>query len=324
MSQDAKGLPRNAGPRPVERSTPAVEVLVSAYNGAKYISTQLESILSQDYENITVRVRDDGSSDGTREILEDYARDHGVLVHFGDNIGVGQSFLTLLGLSSPHADYLSFCDQDDVWLPHKISRAVAALELLRGQEAPVLYCARVKITDESLIELGLSPLPRRAPTFANALIENIAIGCTVVLNRRGRELLVQKFPSLPVSHDRWAYQVVSAFGKVIYDPDPMLLYRQHGDNATGMGANSLQRLRRKVMRQLRLTRNERVILKHAEELRRVFGSSMPTEEREVLDSLLDSQTHFLSRVSFCFNCPVYRQGFIDNIGFRVLYAVGRV
>lgn len=321
MSQNTERVIQKTGPRPEETGPPAVEVLVSTYNGAKYISAQLQSILAQDYENITILVRDDGSTDGTREILEHYARNHGVYVHFGDNIGIGQSFFTLLSLSSPHSEYVSFCDQDDVWFPHKISRAV---EALRGQDAPALYCSRAKITDENLKELGFSPLPRRPLGFANALIENIAIGCTVVLNRGAREVLALGFPALAVNHDRWAYQVVSAFGKVIHDPEPTLLYRQHHDNVTGMGANSLQRLRRKVSRQLRLRRNERVILIHAAEFRRVFEHLMPPEKREVLDSLLDSRPHFLRRLSFCFNCPVYRQRFIDNIGFRLLYAVGRI
>src|SRR5512144_1359787 len=100
-----------------------VQVLLSTYNGAAYLKPQMESLLSQD-ARVKILVRDDGSSDGTVPLLREYQATHpDIEVVCGTNVGFAQSFLQLLTLSSPTADYIAFCDQDDVWQPGKVSRA---------------------------------------------------------------------------------------------------------------------------------------------------------------------------------------------------------
>ena len=118
-----------------------VQVLMSTYNGEKYIREQLNSIINQTYPSIKILVRDDGSSDGTIEILEEYAAKYDNMAYYaGKNLGVIQSFLQLLKDSDDSSAYYAFSDQDDVWLPEKIEKAVEMIENNKEVEQPILYC----------------------------------------------------------------------------------------------------------------------------------------------------------------------------------------
>ena len=214
-----------------------VVILLSTYNGARFLPEQLDSIGRQ--EGAFPRAlfwRDDGSTDGTPELLR-AARLPGCRVleatALTGRLGAARSFLALLA-ASPGAAFHAFCDQDDVWLPDKLARATARLDAL-PEEVPALYCGRQQLVDAELRPVGLSPLPRRPPGFANALVQNIATGCTVVLNAAARRLMLAAPPPPPGSmHDWWCYLLVSgAGGQVLFDADPCILYRQHGANVVG-------------------------------------------------------------------------------------------
>ena len=144
-----------------------VQVLLSTYNGEKYLKEQLDSLLAQDYPNIDILIRDDGSKDSTKQILTGYENHKNIRVIYGSNIGITASFLELLKISDPEAEFLAFCDQDDVWLKDKISRAVAALQK-HPSDIPLMYCSRLTIVDESLRIIGYSKLPRKGLSFNNA------------------------------------------------------------------------------------------------------------------------------------------------------------
>ena len=106
-----------------------VQILMSTYYGEKYLREQLDSIIKQTYPLINILIRDDGSSDGTLSILKEYAGKYDHVTYYeGENIGVIQSFLQLLKESDANVNYYAFADQDDVWLPEKIVRAVEKLE----------------------------------------------------------------------------------------------------------------------------------------------------------------------------------------------------
>lgn len=215
-----------------------VTILLATYEGARYLPEQLASIAAQEGVDWHLVVSDDGSGDGTKEMLRDFADAAGdgkVRLLAGPGRGAAENFRFLLRAGAEGADYVAFCDQDDVWMLQKLSRAVAALA---GMPAgiPGLYAGRTTICDRDLQPRGLSPDPRRPAGFRNALVENIASGNTMVLNRAATELLraaeaeVQEI----VIHDWWAYQLVTgAGGRVIFDPEPVLFYRQHGGNEIG-------------------------------------------------------------------------------------------
>lgn len=216
-----------------------VVVLMSTYNGEQFVAEQLLSILAQLPEGGRVLVRDDGSRDGTLVALA-AIRDNRVCMVSGENLGFGRSFLTLLAAAPHDADMVMFSDQDDVWLPGKIERAWRHLRTEGAR--PALYASTQMLADANLQPLHVTRSWQRPPSFAGALAENIVTGCTAALNAPARRLLLRAgVPDGVHFHDWWCYLVVGAFGRVHFDPQPTLLYRQHGMNQIGHGAGWLGR-----------------------------------------------------------------------------------
>jgi glycosyltransferase involved in cell wall biosynthesis len=228
---------------------PRVAILLSTFNGAPFLHAQLESLLEQSHEHWVLYWRDDGSSDRTRAVMEQFARRAGQgrcveVARSGMHLGVTASFHALLVAVSAdleQADVVAFTDQDDVWLPHKLARGIAALSDV-VPITPALYCARQMLVDAALRPIGLSTAPGRPGGFPAALIQNIATGCTVMLNREAARLVAASRPSPATLHDWWCYLVVTgAGGCVVQDSEPVVLYRQHGGNLVGAPSSWLRR-----------------------------------------------------------------------------------
>lgn len=211
-------------------------MLLATFDGAVHLEEQLSSLAAQEGVDWRLLWRDDGSTDGTVAILQRFGAAHPGRVsrlESAERLGAGPSFLALLA-AAPEAGAYAFMDQDDVWLPGKLARA--ARLLAEGRE---LVCGRLQLVDEALRSIGPSPLPARAPNFASLLAHNVAAGCTMLLSPRGRALaLSARLPAGGV-HDWWcALLVAGCGGRVLYDPEPTILYRQHAANLVG-GAASL-------------------------------------------------------------------------------------
>src|SRR3954470_1218878 len=212
-----------------------VVVLLSTYDGERWLRQQLDSILAQEHRPRRLLIRDDGSRDGTLAIARAYEREHPALitVSAGANLGPTASFLGLLR-DAPPADAYAFADQDDVWHRDKLRRAVERLR--PAGDAPMLCCGRLHLIGADGGHLGWWPAPRRIG-FGNALVQNVVTGCTAVLNAAAARLVARGAPDgRLVIHDWWMYLVVSAFGEVDYDPRPAIDYRVHAGNAIGLGA----------------------------------------------------------------------------------------
>jgi glycosyltransferase involved in cell wall biosynthesis len=294
---------------------------MSTFNGERFLAEQLDSLLNQRDVGISIIIRDDGSSDGTRGILERYsARSPNIHVHPGTNLGVVPSFIELMRLASAiPAGYFALCDQDDVWLPEKLSRAVRAL----GTEnpGPRLYCSVVRYVDESLRDLGSSRTSLRAG-FDNAVVENIATGCTVVFNRALLDLVNSAPPRRALMHDWWLYMVAAAFGDVIFDPQSWILYRQHGRNVIG-GTTSAYRMMVTRLRRFRLRQGGVFRCSdQAEEFLRCFGEQCPPDHRQVLQEMLAVRGRFFRRLRFAFAGRIRRNHWIDDGLLRVLLIAG--
>ncbi|MDB6176658.1 glycosyltransferase family 2 protein [Paracoccus sp. Z330] len=209
-----------------------VQILMASYQGARYIQEQLNSIATQAYPHWRLFVSDDGSQDDTRRLIANFADTHGHRrIHLidGPRQGATQNFLHLIRMA-PRDRMLAFCDQDDVWHPEKIERAVSKLARISG---PAHYAARTTITDENLEPVAQSRHFSRPLTFRNALVQACMAGNTSVFNPAAAALLkagVEAASSADIqSHDWWAYQLTSGAGaKIIHDHHPVLLYRQHG------------------------------------------------------------------------------------------------
>ena len=293
-----------------------LQILLSTYDGERFLPELLDSLEAQSYQRFDLLVRDDGSTDGTLALLADYGRRRRADVRAGTHVGVPESFLRLLRDSDPAADLFGYCDQDDVWLPDKIARAVAVMARL-DPARPALYCAGLRPVGPRL-----EPLPERAPParalgFGNALVENRASGCTMVLNRAARALLNRHAPRAAMMHDSWAYLVVSAFGTVHYDPEPQMLYRQHPGNAIGALGRWTTRLRR-MRRRGWLAR----AFAQADEFRALYGAALDAPTRATLDRFLAGRDGLHGRLRSLTHRGVYRQSRVDDLALRVLLALG--
>lgn len=212
-----------------------VTVLLCSYNGGRYLPAQLDSILEQQGCQPAIVISDDGSTDGSLDVLQRYAASYPqVSWRMGPAQGFVRNFFSLINDADIAGEYFALADQDDLWTPDHLTRALARLADVPAG-VPALYASRTRLIDAEGVEIGWSPHHAREPGFHNALIQNIASGNTMVFNRAARELLAQLGAhAMPVWHDWALYQVVTACGgQVFYDHQPTVLYRQHGGNAIG-------------------------------------------------------------------------------------------
>lgn len=305
-----------------------VQVLLSSYNGKHYISEQLQSIFNQSYPHISVLVRDDGSTDQTLVLLKEYAKVHPdrIKVIAGSNVGVVSSFFELVQQSDPHADYYCFCDQDDVWLEHKVERAVTMLDS-QADHVPGMVFTSTDLADKDLNSLGTWPKPPlREPSFYNALVQNIAVGATIMLNKAARNKFMegnQIDPNKIIMHDWWFYLLVSGFGNVMYDKNPSMLYRQHENNVVG-GSNSLFNKLKQKYRSYIKHKGEHLLVKQASEFYRVYGHLMEDSKREQLELFIAPRERLREKIDFLQRSKLYRQSIVEQLLFRFLILVGYI
>jgi glycosyltransferase involved in cell wall biosynthesis len=298
-----------------------IDVLMSTYNGAKYLDPQLRSILDQTGVELRLVVRDDGSSDRSGDLVAEYAgRDPRVTLERGSRMGAAGSFLRLLAAVPESTSFAAFADQDDVWNPDKLARAVDALSPYA--EIPALYCSTSLATDQDLRVIGVTPHWRKVPSFANALVENIATGCTIVMNRAALDLFRGRpVPAAALSHDWWCYIVVAAFGIVVFDPIPSMFYRQHSSNAIGVTMSPAIRMIKKVVRQFR-TNGLRLIRAQAEAFQRLYGNDLVEPNRSAL-ALLQDRGLSRTRIQLVLSNVLYRQSFLDDVFLKARLLIGR-
>ena len=296
-----------------------VVVLMSTYGGEKYVEEQIASILNQLPPEGRLIVRDDGSRDATPEVVA-RIRDPRITLVRGENQGFVRSFLGLVACAPDDAEMVMLADQDDLWLPDKIERAWRVIGA--GGSVPTLYCSRLQLVDAALQPMGLSPLWSRPPLFANALTENVVTGCTAALNPAALALLRNNGDMGKIHfHDWWLYLVVSAFGRVVFDPQPTILYRQHGTNVIGMGEGLARYLG--ILRFLRKHDWVRIMFNQIENFRAVHGGRLDPTHRRLLDSAFDP--HDWRAMARLILAPrQWRQTLAGDLLFRALVAAGLV
>jgi glycosyltransferase involved in cell wall biosynthesis len=209
-----------------------------------WLQEQLDSLLAQSHGEWSLCISDDGSDDGTRAVLQAFRAQHPARVQMiidGPGRGAAANFLHLLRHPALPNGLVALCDQDDLWLPEKLSLAVAALA--DKTETPAVWAARYLIADADLRRGRTSPLWRHSPSLANAVVQNILSGHTLTLNGAALRLLRRgDMPHVP-HHDWWIYLLMAAAGARICVSDQIVLkYRQH--HANTMGARDLGRLLR--------------------------------------------------------------------------------
>lgn len=252
-----------------------VIVLMSTYNGRKYIGEQLRSIYGQKGVACSLLVRDDGSTDGTCGLLG-AEQDEGRLKWYaGENVGPAWAFWDLLE-KAPCAEWYAFADQDDVWMDDKLAAALAMME--DCGDKPALYFGQTQLVDEKLSPLKnveIHPLV----TYGEALIYQFAGGNTMVLNNALRKRLLEYKPSYMRMHDVWVYDVALALDAVVrFDSEPRILYRQHALNAVGQSHSAARHWKERIGR---LWKRENIRSRIAGELWKGYADSMSAENRRL-------------------------------------------
>jgi len=218
---------------------PVLTILMATYNGAEYLERQLESILKQSYPSWELIIRDDQSSDDTLQIINSYVeKDPRIkLIEYGSAHGSAcRNFSALFDWAYANdKSYLLFADQDDIWLPHKLERSLAAM--IKHENAypagfPLLCYSNLSFIDahDQQIDARL-PLPKELKLEV-LINENYAWGCTLILNRAAAQK-IKHIPTDSVNHDYYVALVVSAFGKNLLINEDLILYRQHQKNVSG-------------------------------------------------------------------------------------------
>lgn len=254
-----------------------VTVLLSSYNGEKYIKDQLESIYSQENVELSVLVRDDGSTDSTADILSQEQNNGKLKFVPGNNVGFCKSFWELI-MSAPDSDYYALCDQDDIWLKDKLSSAIKMLEK-ENVSIPLLYTTNVIPVDEQLNEMHIKTFNVNTVfSYALALRCPALPGCTYVFNKKLLNRL-RDYKGFFYLHDWLIYIVALALGKVIYDPNPKILYRQHANNALGVDS-TIDKVKHKLQRFFK-PKYPRAKSKVAEGILTSYGKDLSIEKRQL-------------------------------------------
>lgn len=296
-----------------------VQILMSTYNGASYLRTQLDSILNQTYTNFGILVRDDGSTDGTLAILRAYSEEYSNVSYYqGKNIGVIQSFLELLRSSDDDAAYYGFADQDDEWMPEKIERAIEKMQA-RDSNRPLLYCSDTYLADSELAVIGKDEKCAR-PSLGNALVQNVCTGCTAVMNHSLRDIINGTQPKNIVMHDWWFYISAALFGEVCYDNEAYIKYRQHGNNQFGAKTSKKEIWKHRI-NQLFEKRGE--LYGQLREIQRNY-TDLDEEQKRLIELVLRSQKGFGNRVRLVRNKEIYRNKPMDDRVYRGIVMIGKL
>ena len=296
-------------------------ILLATYNGAKYIREFLDSLRAQSYADFCIYVRDDGSTDGTLSIIEEYASRLKIRVLPSvERLGPAKGFFKIMEEASPDHLYYLLADQDDYWYADKVERVVRAL---RGHEDEVLfYCSRLEYVDEHLQHLALSPIPRLL-SLENSLVENVAVGCTVGFTRRMRSDVLAKRPEDFIMHDWWLYIYATAFGTVVYDAKPSIKYRQHGNNTIGVATSFVEDFKRRWKRFRKQEGGVYRLSRQTKDFLDCYGVNLQPQQRKLLETLTKNRDGLMHRLRLAIAPPVARQKRTDTLILRLIFLIGR-
>lgn len=299
---------------PPREDEPLITILMCTHNGARFLAEQLLSITQQSHRNWRLMVSDDGSTDRTLEILAQFqasTNSHRVNIREGPRRGHVRNYLELTSDATVNGDFFAFCDQDDIWEPDKLARALDWLTKV-PLSVPALYCSRTRYVDVVGRDIGFSRLFTGVPCFSNALVQSIAGGNTMVFNEAARGLIHRcKMKDAP-AHDWLLYLLVSATESAIkYDPYPSVRYRLHEDNVLGH-PDWLARLDMLLNNRFRNLVAENLAILNA------FRPYMSAHNRAVLDEFSSLRgPKMLGRIRALYRSEVHRKSLVGNVGLLV-------
>ena len=303
-----------------------ITVLMSTYNGERFLREQLDSIFSQEKVHVKLIVRDDGSSDRTLDILREYQAAHRdmLIISDGNNMRACASFLYLIRTYTDD-NYFALADQDDIWDADKLIIGIKAIQKLEedDENIPLLYYSNLRIVDEDNIFARIShAVPHVAKNKSAALIENLATGCTVVYNKKLAQLAKEVNPIEYSMHDVWLYQTTSILGKTIYDFEPHINYRQHTDNVVG---TSLKRVSWKKIKEIVnfiLSQDQKTISTNTKALYEEFKSKLTEKDCEKFEEILNYKKNLRTKLYLIFDRDLWSDSFYRNVVFTLKVLLG--
>lgn len=298
-----------------------VKVLLSAYNGEKYIAQQIDSILAQTYPAIEVYVRDDGSKDDTLKVLEPYVEKKQIHLEKGQNVGFVKSFLWLVE-NCGEADYYAFSDQDDVWFENKIEMAMERLEKT-DTDKPVLYFSNYDLYDGDLNFMAHRDGKTPKIGFRNSLVDCVSLGFNSVFNKNARDIVAADIPKKCTGHDWWMYMICAGMGQVIYDERPTVKYRRHNNNVSDGGDSFIK---------FQIWRFKRFFLNHyfhhiheqIKEYEELYRDKLSGEDQKAIAMFTKDGFHPLLALKKTFYPRYFRQNVIDEIFIRFIFLIGQL
>lgn len=299
-----------------------IDILLAAYNGEKYIGEQIESVMSQSFQNIHLTVCDDASSDRTADIVRSYESRYphkiSLSVNRENSGSVGANFFAML--TKAQGDYVMFCDQDDVWFPDKVEKSIEKIKQAEnkyGEKTPLLLHTDLTVTDENLQVKAKSMfayqhLNHNSNTVEKLLVQNIATGCTFTLNRPLVDRLTHTPQSVPL-HDWWIALYTACCGRIVFLDEPTLFYRQHGTNTCG--AKDMGDIRY-IEERLKNGKNASLMLKYgyrqAAEMAQLLGEN---EDRELVKGYGELENKpYLKRLAFALKNKTLKDGIVRKAG----------
>lgn len=291
-------------------------VMMSTYNGEKYLSEQIESILNQKDVSVLLYIRDDGSNDGTGTILKEYEQKYSnIFVQYGHNVGYAASFFNLLKNSVNDCEFYAFSDQDDVWNENKLK---CAIEKIKGNEnVPTLYSCNLDLVDENLQFISKMEAPVEADFCKGRyLIDKYSYGCTMVFNKKLKDLVQEHIPSCKVSHDNWLGLVAVFCGKYIFDKECYILYRQHSNNVTGGRANFISVWKRRIKNISKIKDLSRADI--ARDLIINFEDFFDEETMNLLNMVSEYKKSLANKIRFMLDSRTNRKSLEKNLIYKIM------
>ena len=300
-----------------EKSNPTCTVLLSAYNGEKYIEQQLNSILRQEGVDVSLIIRDDGSTDSTAEIINAYKKlyKNKIEIIRGKNVGIHESFRELL-LQDHRSQYIAFADQDDIWDRDKLIIGISALSLFGAN----FYSCASRLIDSNNLELGSTTSdPEKYRFYMNGnskILTPGAQGCTMILDNNFLTTIINRGVPSKYGHDTWIPIIAYYYDQSIYDPMPHMSYRQHDDSWTGNRSKKVKQLITETEHFLKGLKRYTPL---AQDILQRYKDALSLYDLEVIMNISGNSLSFANRMKAIRKYQFGKYGIKENIIYRLYY-----
>ena len=299
-------------------SNKKVAVIMSTYNGERFIKEQMDSIIEQTYKNIEIIVRDDGSTDKTKDIIREYQKKHkNIKLYEGENLGFIKSFFELLKIAE--ADYYAYADQDDIWMENKIELAVNSLDLLDNSK-PNMAFGNSDYYDENMKFIGYGDKDKKY-SFLMSLFSCVTQGMTMTVNKKARDMIIENMPKSCFFHDWWTYILCVALGNVTYDNVTTVKYRRRKENATSEGQGYYRLLVWRV-KNLLFKDGMKDIKRQMLNFKEMYYNDLSDENKKILDLFSNEKYNFFKALKKSFYPKRIRSKILDDLMLRIIFVLG--